>query len=295
MRNKEIMLLIDGNYLMFQSFYATYRGDLNTIMRSSKGVATNAINLFLLQVIKLIRFYNPKYLFIAFDAATKTARHLAYPQYKANRIKAPNEIFLQFDLIKQLLNKLNLVHLEIDGAEADDLIATASKKFNFDNLEKLIFSRDKDLLQLVNSTTSVIDKDNQSNYQLITNENFYDIYNLYPAQIVDYKALKGDPSDNLPGIKGIGDKTAIKLLDEFKTFKGIYEHLDELSTSLKNKLLASKDQGQMCYDLAKLNPNVLEFHLNKEDLVLNISVEKALQMLEELELNVVTKYLKEIS
>ncbi|WP_223211610.1 5'-3' exonuclease [Mycoplasmopsis citelli] len=289
------MLLIDGNYLMFQSFYATYRGDLNTIMRSSKGVATNAINLFLLQVIKLIRFYNPKYLFIAFDAATKTARHLAYPQYKANRIKAPNEIFLQFDLIKQLLNKLNLVHLEIDGAEADDLIATASKKFNFDNLEKLIFSRDKDLLQLVNSTTSVIDKDNQSNYQLITNENFYDIYNLYPAQIVDYKALKGDPSDNLPGIKGIGDKTAIKLLDEFKTFKGIYEHLDELSTSLKNKLLASKDQGQMCYDLAKLNPNVLEFHLNKEDLVLNISVEKALQMLEELELNVVTKYLKEIS
>ncbi|UUD35803.1 DNA polymerase I [Mycoplasmopsis citelli] len=289
------MLLIDGNYLMFQSFYATYRGDSNTIMRSSKGVATNAINLFLLQVIKLIRFYNPKYLFIAFDAATKTARHLAYPQYKANRIKAPNEIFLQFDLIKQLLNKLNLVHLEIDGAEADDLIATASKKFNFDNLEKLIFSRDKDLLQLVNSTTSVIDKDNQSNYQLITNENFYDIYNLYPAQIVDYKALKGDPSDNLPGIKGIGDKTAIKLLDEFKTFKGIYEHLDELSTSLKNKLLASKDQGQMCYDLAKLNLNVLEFHLNKEDLVLNISVEKALQMLEELELNVVTKYLKEIS
>ncbi|UUM19583.1 MULTISPECIES: 5'-3' exonuclease H3TH domain-containing protein [unclassified Mycoplasma] len=294
MNNKEKMLLIDGNYLMFQSFYATYRGDVNAIMHSSNGTPTNAINLFLLQIIKLIRFFNPEYLFIAFDASAKTQRHLTYPEYKANRTKAPKEIFVQFDIIKQLLSKLNIFHFEINGAEADDLIATASRRFNSDNLQKLIFSRDKDLLQLVNESTSIIDKDFQSSYQLITNENFYQIYNLYPSQIVDFKALKGDPSDNLPGIKGIGDKTAIKLLKQFHSFSGIYQNLDQLRGSLKDKLINNQAQGQMCYDLAQLNFNVAEFEINKDVLKLNIQIEPANSMLKELELNIVTRYLKEL-
>ncbi|VEU75920.1 5'-3' exonuclease [Mycoplasmopsis columboralis] len=294
MKNKEIMLLIDGNYLMFQSFYATYRGDINAIMRSSKGVPTNAVNLFLLQLVKLIRFYEPQYLFVAFDAKSKTKRHLVYSDYKANRIKAPVEIFEQFNLIKQLLSLLNIAHNEIDGAEADDLIATASVKYNDENLEKLIFSRDKDLLQLVSESTSVIEKDSDNDYQLITHENFYDIYGITPQQIVDFKGLKGDPSDNLPGIKGIGDKTAIKLLNEYQSFENIYENINLLSKSIQNKLIESKEQGYMCYQLAKLNTNVEEFTYSKEELLLNINYQQAEKLLNELELNVAKRYLREI-
>lgn len=215
----EKALIIDGNYLMFQSFYATYRGDINVILRTSNGTPTNAITLFLKQLVKYLVFYKPDYLFIAFDAKERTKRHELLDGYKANRIKAPQELFIQFDLIKEILKEMKVFYYESAGDEADDLIATFCK--NFESLEKFIFSRDKDLLQLVNKNTRVFFKDEEVTYL-----NFFEKYQINPDQIIDFKALKGDPSDNLPGIKGIGDKTAIKLLNEFKTFENIYQNLD---------------------------------------------------------------------
>lgn len=288
--NKKL-LLIDGNYLMFQSFYATYRGDVSTIMRSSQGVPTNAINTFLVQMIKLIKEYQPKYLFIAFDAKEKTNRHEVFQDYKANRTKAPNELFIQFDLIKTILNQLGIQQREIPRAEADDLIATATARF--DKIEKLIFSRDKDLLQLVNKSTSIINKDTNG-YSLTTDDNFYDTYQIYPSQIVDFKGLKGDPSDNLPGIKGIGDITAIKLLNEFGSFDNIYANINspKITKSVKTKLENGYHDGKLCFDLAKLNSSVEDFNFQLEDLEFKINLDKAQDLLQKLELNTVLKYFK---
>ncbi|WP_025755470.1 5'-3' exonuclease [Mycoplasmopsis cricetuli] len=288
--NKKI-LLIDGNFLMFQSFYASYSGDLTKIMRTKNGTPTNAINLFLLQLCRLLKSLKPDYLFIAFDANSKTKRHDIFPEYKANRIKAPEDIFLQFKLIKLILNKLNIAHWEIPGAEADDLIATATKKFFH---QKFIFSRDKDLLQLVDQNTSIIFR-GKHDYEFINYKNFETIYSIKPSQIPDFKGLKGDPSDNLPGIKGIGDKTAINLLKNFQSYENIFNNInsDLISKSVREKLLTGKKQGNMSLELAKLNYDVKEFEYEIEDLIINLDLQKAKDILKELELNVVFKFLNE--
>ncbi|MFA7699921.1 5'-3' exonuclease H3TH domain-containing protein [Mycoplasmopsis synoviae] len=282
----EKALIIDGNYLMFQSFYATYRGDINVILRTSNGTPTNAITLFLKQLVKYLVFYKPDYLFIAFDAKERTKRHELLDGYKANRIKAPQELFIQFDLIKEILKEMKVFYYESTGDEADDLIATFCK--NFESLEKFIFSRDKDLLQLVNKNTRVFFKDEEVTYL-----NFFEKYQINPDQIIDFKALKGDPSDNLPGIKGIGDKTAIKLLNEFKTFENIYQNLDSklISEKVKNNLLKGKENGMLCYQLAKLNYEVEVLPKNLDLFKLNIDLKASEKILDELELNTTKKML----
>ncbi|SYV93413.1 Putative DNA polymerase I, partial [Mycoplasmopsis synoviae] len=282
----EKALIIDGNYLMFQSFYATYRGDINVILRTSNGTPTNAITLFLKQLVKYLVFYKPDYLFIAFDAKERTKRHELLDGYKANRIKAPQELFIQFDLIKEILKEMKVFYYESTGDEADDLIATFCK--NFESLEKFIFSRDKDLLQLVNKNTRVFFKDEEVTYL-----NFFEKYQINPDQIIDFKALKGDSSDNLPGIKGIGDKTAIKLLNEFKTFENIYQNLDSklISEKVKNNLLKGKENGMLCYQLAKLNYEVEVLPKNLDLFKLNIDLKASEKILDELELNTTKKML----
>ncbi|QGZ97203.1 DNA polymerase I [Mycoplasma sp. NEAQ87857] len=280
---KQTSLVVDGNYLLFQSFYATFRGDLDAIMRNSKGVATNALSIFLSQLNKLIIEIQPDYLFIAFDARGKTKRHLIYEEYKSGRTKAPQELFDQFELIKQLLTDLAINWQEQEGYEADDLIASYCSNIPG---EKVIFSRDKDLLQLINDEIVIIDKLNPAtNY--IKSDNFFDLFNFYPNQVIDYKALKGDPSDNLPGIKGIGEKTAIKLLEQFGTFDNIYQNINSplITKSIKNKLLTGQAQGQLCYELATLNPNVPDFDTNIEHYAFKINYQNALALLNELELN----------
>ncbi|VEU70913.1 5'-3' exonuclease [Mycoplasmopsis glycophila] len=289
---KKTSLVIDGNYLMFQSFYATYRGDLETILRSSKGVPTNAISIFMSQLIKLIYFIDPDCLFIAFDAKEKTSRHLEYSEYKSGRTKAPNELFIQFDLIKELLTKLNITWMEKSGYEADDLIATYTKVIPG---EKYIFSRDKDLLQLVNEEVSIVEKTSYG-YEILDNDNFYDKYSFYPNQVVSYKGLKGDPSDNLPGIKGIGDVTAIKLLKSFGTFENIYANLDskEITASVRKKLIEGQKDGYMCYKLAQLVYDVPDFPTKEIDFLINVDYSNAKDLIDELELKKLWSYLKEL-
>ncbi|AMD81049.1 DNA polymerase I [Mycoplasmopsis canis PG 14] len=283
MNNKK-SLVIDGNYMMFQSFYATYRGDISSILKTSKGIPTNAVSVFLSQLVKLIKFINPDNLMIAFDANSKTKRHEIFPEYKSGRTKAPVEIFEQFDIIKKLLSLLNIKWIEKAGDEADDIIGTYCKKMIG---KKFIFSSDKDLLQLVDEDTSYIVKKGIE-ISLIDNDNFHSIYEINPSQITTYKGLKGDSSDNLPGVKGIGDKTAIKLINTYGYFENIYKNLDEgtlkETKGTLEKLIKGRSEGFLSYELSKINTNVLELPLENDFYQINLNYDDAKSYIKELEL-----------
>ncbi|WP_426460920.1 5'-3' exonuclease [Mycoplasma hafezii] len=295
--NNKISLVVDGNYLMFQSFYATYYGNPEGILRNKAGVPTNGISVFLTQLSQLIKEFQPDNLFIAFDAKEKTKRHEQYEGYKDGRTKAPSELFIQFKLIKELLTKLNIKHQEVAGFEADDLIAAYCKNIPG---QKYIFSHDRDLMQLINEDVSVINKVKKgfsAYYDLIDIYNFEDIFG-YPYQhVIDYKALKGDSSDNLPGVKGIGDKTAIDLIYKFGTFDNIYKNInsDQITNAVRNKLKNGEATGRMCYDLTVLNPDIADFNTDTNFYHYHISFDNAVDMFNELELNKAKKAIKDVA
>ncbi|WP_051521843.1 5'-3' exonuclease [Mycoplasma leonicaptivi] len=285
-------LLVDANFLMFQSFYATYRGDIDDVLRTKDNIPTNAISVFCSQLVKLLNEFTPDAIVFAFDSATKTKRHEVFQDYKGQRPKSPNELFIQFDYIKKLLTLLNLKYFEIPGDEADDIIATCAKILPG---QKIIFSNDKDLLQLVNEDVYVVQK-KPTGYFLNKLSIFYEHYEIWPNQIPDFKGLKGDPSDNLPGVKGIGDKTAIALLQQYQTFENIYNNIDEIQNNKKNwakKLLEGYQEGLLCYKLAILNNDVQGISNNLNDfLISNITFEQGIPLIQKLELNVFSKALK---
>ncbi|ADE19485.1 5'-3' exonuclease [Mycoplasma crocodyli] len=279
---KENFLIIDGNLLMFQSFYATYNPYNSYVMTSNKGVTTNGTFQFFTTLINLLEELKPKYLFIAFDAKGKTKRHEEYPDYKAGRTKAPEIIYEQFESVKKLLTLLKINHNEIVGAEADDLIATVSK---INEVSKYIYSKDQDLLQLVKEDISIIYKNPETKkFATVNKDNFYDIYNFYPNQIPDYKAINGDTSDNLPGVKGIGKIGAIKLLEQFGSIHNVYDNIDKLTLKMQEKLLNSKEMSLLCYKLACLNNNVSDLQLDKNLYLYNIDIENAKDYFIELDL-----------
>lgn len=279
MKNKieERMLLIDGNFLMFQSFYASYNPYYpENVMTAPNGVTTNGVHVFMQTLFKLLKFANPKYLFIAFDAHGKTKRHEEFEGYKAGRVKAPVIIFEQFAAIKEILSALNIKWFEKVGDEADDLIATLA--FHNNTCPNWIFSKDKDLLQLVDENTNIIkvqkDYDSYNSYELETIDNFKDIYGINPEQIPDYKGLAGDSSDNLKGVQGIGPKKAVTLLNEYNTLENIYDHLSEIKGKTKEYLEKDKEQAMFCKKLAILNKNV-NMNLKMENYILSLNDQEA--------------------
>ncbi|APJ38195.1 5'-3' exonuclease [Mycoplasmopsis pullorum] len=282
-------LLVDGNYLMFQSFYATYRPDSSYIMSNQEGVTTNGTFQFFNMLTNLIQEVRPDYLFIAFDAPGKTFRHEKLDSYKDNRVSAPVIIFDQFKWTKHILNDLNIAHAEIVGAEADDLIATLS---TLEDTQKIIYSADKDLLQLVNEDICIIKRNAREGiFEYINLANFESHYEIRPEQIIDYKGLFGDTSDNLPGVKGIGDKTAKKLLLQYGNWDTIYQNLDNLTPSVRKKLIEGKESGELCRELATLKKDVAQLNHNLVSYELNIS--DNYETLEYLELNrIINKFEK---
>lgn len=253
------VLLIDANLLLFRSFYAAQAINLD-----SQNMTTH---LFLTSFLKLFDVEKPEYVFFAFDAHGPSKRHQEFAGYKANRQQAPIEIFQQKDLITKILGVMNLKWYEKVGDEADDLIATITNKYKNEN-EILIFSEDKDLLQLVDKNVKVIvkNKNKQENaqYRKISEDNFYSIFEYHPYQVIDYKGIAGDNSDNLIGIKGIGHKQAIDLLSKYQNLENIYANLDQLKPKQKELFENNKDQAMMCKKLATLNLNVdLDFDINQ--------------------------------
>ena len=275
----EKIILVDGNNLLFRSYYATaYTGNF---MKNSKGFPTNALFGFTNMMNKIIEEEKPTYIMVAFDKG-KTFRHNKYDFYKQGRIETPNELKLQFPKAKELLNAMGIKYYEIDNYEADDIIGTFAEYCNKDpNFIGTIISSDKDLLQLISNDID-IKLLKQKDYLRYNEDIFSKEYGIKPINIIDLKALMGDASDNIPGVKGIGEKTALKLLQEYKTLDGIYEHIDEIKGKTKEKLEQDKDNAYMSYEIATIYKEV-PIDINIDELKYLGSTEKLNSLYEELE------------
>ena len=247
------VVLVDGNNLMFRSYFATlYSG---STLRNKKGFPTNAIYGFVNMINKIISEEKPMYMAVAFDIG-KTFRHEKYDYYKGKRDNTPDELKEQFPIAKQILTAMNIKYFELQGYEADDIIGTFSKKCEQDDdFKALIVSSDKDLLQLITDQTEV-KLLKTKDYIRMDYKTFYDTYGIEPIKMIDLKALMGDASDNIPGVKGIGEKTALKLLTTYGSLSSIYEHIDEIKGSVKDKLIQDKDNAYMSYNIATIYKDV---------------------------------------
>ena len=242
------IVLVDGNNLLYRSYFATaYNGNL---MKNSKGFPTNALYGFVNMINKIIDEEKPLYMMVAFDKG-KTFRHEKYETYKGTRAETPDDLKIQFKLSRDLCNALGIKPLEIDNYEADDIIGTFAKMANANNLDALIVSSDKDLLQLISNNVKV--KLLKTHDYIMMDENeFHNTYGLEPHNMIDLKALMGDASDNIPGVRGIGEKTAIKLLQEYGSLDGVYNNIDNIKGSVHEKLASDKENAYMSYDLATI-------------------------------------------
>lgn len=249
----EKIILVDGNNLLFRSYYATaYSGNF---MKNSKGFPTNALYGFTNMINKIINEECPTYMIVAFDKG-KTFRHEKYEQYKDGRIEMPDELKVQFPLAKELLTNMGIKYYECDNYEADDIIGTFAKYCDEEeDFIGTIVSSDKDLLQLISHDVD-IKLLKQKDYIRYNEKSFKEAYGIEPINIIDLKALMGDSSDNIPGVKGIGEKTALKLLHDYKTLNGVYDNLDKLTPKMREKLENDKDNAYMSYDLATIYKEV---------------------------------------
>lgn len=274
------IILVDGNNLLFRSFYATvYQG---VIMKNSKGFPTNALYGFINMMNKIIKEENPTYIMVAFDKG-KTFRHDKYDSYKAGRAEMPDELRVQFPKAKEVLDAMGIKHFEIENYEADDIIGTLAKRVDEeDEFVATIVSSDKDLLQLISDEVEV-KLLKQSGHILMTREEFKKTYQVEPIHMIDLKALMGDASDHIPGVKGIGEKTAINLLAKYGSLDDLYKNIESVTGKTKEKLLADKENAYMSYDLATIFRDVpLNFEL-EDCLYKGINVAEFIKMLEEFE------------
>lgn len=234
------LILIDGNSILFRAYYATaYPGA--TLMQTTKGEYTNALFAFINMFTKIVT-NEEDYVLVAFDTGSPTIRHQYYDEYKAGRKAMPEELAEQFPRIYEYLDVLGVKTYFKAGYEADDIIGTLAKQALKDNLTVEVFSSDKDLLQLVDDNITVnLLKRGMQDVRVYTPKSLYEEFNLTHDQIIDLKALMGDASDNIPGVPGVGEKTATKLLLEYGTIENIYENIEELKGKLKSNLIEHKD------------------------------------------------------
>lgn len=260
------LLLVDGNSMLFRAYYATVYGNM---MKTSKGEYTNAVYGFAMMLNKAFDLVQPDACLVAFDAGKKTFRHTVYPEYKAGRKDTPQELIPQFKLVRDLLDAMDIKRLEIENIEADDIIGTMSKKYPDWSIN--ILSSDQDLLQLIDPTTSVwLMKKGLSEIIKFDEEQLKLTKNVTPQQIVDLKGLMGDTADNIPGVKGVGEKTAIKLLAEYQTVENIYAHIEEIKGKLQEKLINDQEMAFLSKQLATIKTDVeLNLDVDQCDMKIN--------------------------
>ncbi|MFA5248466.1 MAG: DNA polymerase I [Patescibacteria group bacterium] len=262
-KKQEKLMIIDGNAIIHRSFHA-----LPPTLRTKDGELVNAVYGFAAFLIKAWKELKPDYIVLTLDKKAPTFRHEKYAEYKATRVKAPDDLYKQIPLVKDVAKAFNLPIFEMAGFEADDLIGTIATVSN-KSIEKIIVTGDMDTLQLVNDNTKVFAMGRGLSESVIYDAaKVRERFNIDPSQMIDYKALRGDPSDNIPGVKGIGEKTASGLLNEFKTLDGLYENFQtsdfSISDRIKNLLTEHKDDAYLSQDLATIKLDVpLEFDLEK--------------------------------
>lgn len=247
MENK--LVIIDGSSLLYRAFYA-----LPPL--SENGVYTNAVFGFLRMLLSIYRTLDPEYMAVSFDKSRETFRTKMYSGYKATRKPAPDELVPQFALIKEVLRVMGVAVYEPEGYEGDDVLGTLSRRYE-ESFPVYIVTGDRDALQLSDEhVTVLLTRKGISQMDAMTPEAVMEKYQITPSQVIDMKALMGDASDNIPGVRGVGEKTALKLITRYKTLDGIYDHLDEIKGALHKKLEADKEAAYLSYDLATIRRDI---------------------------------------
>lgn len=244
----EKLILIDGNSLINRAFYAL------PILNNVKGEPVNAVYGFANMLIKAINDYKPNYIAVAFDLHAPTFRHKMYAEYKAGRRKMPDELASQLPVLKDMLRLMNIKILEKETFEADDIIGTVSRRFP---VKSIILTGDRDSLQLINDNVDVyLTKRGLSEILAVNDENIVENFGFNASQVVDFKSLAGDSSDNIPGVPGIGEKTAVDLLQKYGSLDGVYEHLDDCTPKMREKLSQNRELALLSQTLATIDVNV---------------------------------------
>ncbi|MET3682619.1 DNA polymerase-1 [Alkalibacillus flavidus] len=242
------LVLIDGNSILYRSFFAL------PLLSNEQGVHTNAVFGFTKMLLKVFEDHDPSHILVAFDAGKTTFRHETYQEYKGGRQKTPPELSEQFPIVREVLDAFGVKYYELDQYEADDIIGTIVKEADNAGHPTTVYSGDKDLLQLASNNTQVsLTRKGVSEIETYTPETIQDKMGISKEQIIDLKALMGDQSDNIPGVPGVGEKTAVKLINQFGTVESIYDNLDNVSgKKLKEKLEANHDEAIMSKQLVTI-------------------------------------------
>ncbi|HOV69198.1 MAG TPA: 5'-3' exonuclease H3TH domain-containing protein, partial [Clostridia bacterium] len=246
-----MLLVIDGNSIMNRAFYAL------PLSLNSGAVPTNAVYGFMNVFYKAIDTYNPDCVLVAFDMPGATFRHEKYEAYKQGRKAAPEELSQQFPVIKELLKTAGIRIQEVPGYEADDIIGTVVRKAEFAGMESIILSGDRDSLQLISEKTRVLLVKKGISYTELTDaDTLHETMGITPRQVIDFKALAGDASDNIPGVPGVGEKTALKLLQDYSDLDEIYKNIDSIPGKLGEKLAQGKESAYLSRELATIYTSV---------------------------------------
>ena len=278
---KKKLYVVDGHALCYRAYFAFIRSPLV----NSQGQNTSAIYGFARMLIKLIQEQKPDFLAIAFDPPKKTFRFELYPEYKANREKMPDDLRSQIEEIKNLVSTLGFSRIEHPDFEADDILGTITRKYASEDLEIILVTGDKDAFQLVNQNTKIY-----ANKKGITEFEMYDVdgiiqkLKLRPDQVIDYMALTGDSSDNIPGVRGVGEKTALKLISDYQSLENLYDHIDEIKGKLKENLINDRDMAFLSRELVTIQTDIdLELDIKEMELP-DLKTEMVRQYFERLEM-----------
>ena len=266
----EKILLIDGNSMANRAFYAT----MGRMMKTPTGISTNAVYGFFQIMFKTIEEENPDKIIVAFDISSSEKRTKIFSEYKAGRHKTPEDLTMQFPIIKELLRMMNIPIVQKDGIEADDILGAIAKKEGKKENKIIILTGDRDYFQLVDMNVNIRYPKTimgKTEYIIYDNYKINEEYGLTPAKLIEVKALMGDASDNIPGVKGIGEKTALKLIIQFKNLEKIYEYIEnsdgkEIAKATLNKLIQDKEMAYVSRDLGRID---IEYDYEK-DLGINI-------------------------
>lgn len=286
--NKERLVLIDANALVHRGYHAV-PADSDSF-RTKEGELVNAVYGFASIFLKVLKELKPKYILTAFDLPKPTFRHKEYTRYKAHRPKTPDDLRSQFKRVKEFVKVFDVPIFEKEGFEADDVIGTITK-LTGKEIEDIVVTGDLDTLQLVDESTKVYTlKRGMSDTVIYDEEAVKERYGLDPEQLIDFKGLRGDPSDNIPGVPGVGEKTAGDLMKEFGTIENLYKKLEkndvgEMKDSLRERLLENKEQAILSKRLATIRFDVpLKFNLADCRLE-SYSHQKVVEFFKELEFN----------
>lgn len=266
----EKILLIDGNSMANRAFYAT----MGRMMKTPTGISTNAVYGFFQIMFKTIEEENPDKIIVAFDISSSEKRTKIFSEYKAGRHKTPEDLTMQFPIIKELLRMMNIPIVQKDGIEADDILGAIAKKEGKKGNKIIILTGDRDYFQLVDMNVNIRYPKTimgKTEYIIYDNYKVNEEYGLTPEKLIEVKALMGDASDNIPGVKGIGEKTALKLIIQFENLEKIYEYIEnsdgkEIAKATLNKLIQDKEMAYVSRDLGRID---IEYDYEK-DLGINI-------------------------